>query len=94
MIDLTLFAVGGMGSLVCELARALYLLEEKGELPPRYRRPVFWALRMALAVCAGAFVLVLKVDSGALAGAVGFSTPSLLLILGGLVVKLQGQPSR
>jgi hypothetical protein len=82
MSPFEVFIWGFCGSVAVEVVALLrYYETEARHLPPRYRKRMFWILRVLLAVIGGGLALAYKIESAILAANIGASAPLILQAL-------------
>jgi hypothetical protein len=78
------FAWGFLGSMAVEVV-ALFRLFQKTDdefvLPPRYRRPLYWIVRIFLAAVGGGLAVAYDIENPILAANVGAATPAIVTTL-------------
>jgi hypothetical protein len=75
------FLWGFVGSLTVEVVRIHGYLSTAGRLPLRYRRPMFWVVRLLLAMTAGGLAIAYGIETPVLALHVGAATPLIVQAL-------------
>jgi hypothetical protein len=75
------FLWGFLGSLTVEIVKIHGYLSASGNLPLRYRRPMFWVARLLLATTAGGLAVAYDIKTPVLALHVGAATPLIVRAL-------------
>jgi hypothetical protein len=77
--ELVTFLSGFGGSIAVEIVLLnQYLQEDRRRLPARYRSPLFWIVRLLLAVVGGGLALAYEIDKPLLAANIGAATPLII----------------
>jgi len=77
MTGLEAFAFGAAGSLLVEVVNVLTCFQ-KGKIPQRYSKVMFWVVRVLLVVGAGVIAVAHEVQTKILAIHLGVATPLIL----------------
>ena len=73
------FLCGFGGSIAVEVVMLNQFLQaDNGTLPERYSRPIFWIVRILLAVVGGGLSLAYEIDKPLLAANIGAATPLII----------------
>ena len=90
MDPLLVFFWGAGGSVAVEIVSInQYYNKGISRLPKRYKNPVFWLVRLALAAVAGGLALAYEIEKPLLAANIGAATP---LIIQALAEGIQASP--
>src|SRR5580698_772752 len=77
--DLKMFLIAVGGSLAVEVVNLYQLYQtEPFVLPPRYRSPLFWSIRIGLSLIGGGLAVAYSIDQPLLAANIGASTPLII----------------
>ncbi len=71
------FVFGSLGSVLVEVVNVLTCFQ-RGKIPTRYYKPVFWLVRFFLVIGAGIIALAHDVQTKILAVHLGVATPLIL----------------
>ena len=74
-VSVMTFLAGFGGSLAVEVVLINQYIQPNGALPGRYRKPVFWIVRLLLATVAGGLAMAYEIDRPLLAATIGAATP-------------------
>jgi hypothetical protein len=84
MTPIEQFAWGFLGSVAVEVV-ALFRLFQKSDgdfvLPGRYRSPLYWIVRVFLAVVGGGLAVAYDIENPILAANIGAATPAIVTTL-------------
>lgn len=72
------FLCGFSGSIAVEIVLLNQFLQEDRRLPPRYRNPIFWIVRILLAAVGGGLALAYEINKPLLAANIGAATPLII----------------
>lgn len=78
------FAWGFLGSLAVEVVTLFRLLQRADAptvLPARYRSPLYWVVRLALAAVGGGLAVAYDIANPILAANIGAATPAIVMTL-------------
>jgi hypothetical protein len=78
------FAWGFLGSMAVEVVTLFRLLQRADTapaLPARYRSPLYWSVRVALAGVGGGLAVAYEIDNPILAANIGAATPAIVTTL-------------
>ncbi len=77
------FAWGFLGSMAVEVVTVFRLLQrmESPALPARYRSPLYWTVRLALAAVGGGLAIAYDIENPILAANIGAATPAIVMTL-------------
>ena len=73
-----MFLCGFGGSVAVEIVMVHQLMQDGKQLPERYTKPVFWVVRILLAVVGGGLALAYGIDKPLLAANIGAATPLII----------------
>jgi hypothetical protein len=82
MLPVEIFAWGFSGSLAVEIVSIYgYLSKDSNKLPDRYKKVLFWFIRLLLAIVAGGLAMAYKIENPILAINIGAATPLIIQAL-------------
>jgi hypothetical protein len=76
--QLVTFLCGFGGSVAVEIVLLNQFMQDSATLPERYRKPLFWVVRLLLAVVGGGLALAYEIDKPLLAANIGAATPLII----------------
>lgn len=72
------FLYGFGGSVAVEVVLLYQLMQADSALPARYKKPLFWIVRVLLAVIGGALAIAYQIDKPLLAANIGAAAPLIV----------------
>lgn len=78
--SLQIYLLAVSGSAFLEIVRAVWALET-GNIPPYYRKPSYWIVRLLLALGSGVLALAYDVTNKILAFQIGATAPAIMQTL-------------
>jgi len=88
------FLSGVAGSVAVEIVSLNQIMQDSAQIPDRYRKLLFWIVRLLLAVVAGGLALAYGIEKPLLAANIGAATPLIIKAFSERIGPTNGDGSR